>query len=280
MQIKCFLSWVLLVGLSGALFAQTQQNDSPKEQSQFAGDTIGFAQTAQTSSSVSSPSASTTSPVPSGPNAPGSSDIGNEPKQDVRAQASSAVGFAERDPRYKLRPGDVLQLTFSFTPEFNQVLPVQPDGFVSLRDIGDLKVLGMTLPQVRQSLGREYGTILNRPVIAVALKEFERPYFIVSGQVGHPGKYELRGDTTVTEALAMAGGLTEASKHSQVVLYRRQNDRWHETKVIDVKRILAKNDIAEDLSLQPGDMLYVPQNTSSKIKKYIPIPGVGMGITP
>ena len=57
-------------------------------------------------------------------------------------------------------------------------------------------------------------------------------------RVGHPGKYTLRGETTVTfkEGLALAGGLTEKSKHSQVVLFRRVSSQWTEAKVMNVKR--------------------------------------------
>ena len=48
------------------------------------------------------------------------------------------------------------------------------------------------------------------------LKDFEKPYVLASGEVTRPGKYELRGDLTVSEAVAMAGGLTHEARHTQV----------------------------------------------------------------
>src|SRR5437868_7829356 len=182
----------------------------------------------------------------------------------------------QRNPRYQLRPADVVELQFEFSPEFNQMVSVQPDGYISLRGIGDLHVAGETVPELTATLQRQYGTFLHNPVISVVLKEFEKPYFIANGMVGHPGKYDLRGDTTVVEAIAMAGGFTEASKHSQVVLYRRVSQEWLEAKLLDVKSMLNNKNLREDIHLQPGDMIYVPQNRISKIRRYVPSTGLSV----
>jgi polysaccharide export outer membrane protein len=80
---------------------------------------------------------------------------------------------------------------------------------------------------------------------------------------------------TVTEAVAMAGGFTEAAKHSQVLLFRRVSDEWTEAKVINVKKMLKDGNLHEDMHLHPGDMIVVPKNTLSKISKYIPNTSVG-----
>ena len=77
----------------------------------------------------------------------------------------------------------------------------------------------------------------------MALKEFERPYFIVGGEVGKPGKYELRSDTTVAEAVQIAGGLTQQAKHSQVVLFRRVNDDLVETRLLNLKKMLKESSL-------------------------------------
>jgi polysaccharide export outer membrane protein len=194
------------------------------------------------------------------------------PAQDAAAPAASVnkLGFSERHPRYVMRPGDVFDITFEYTPEFNQTVTVQPDGYVTLRDVGDLYVAGLATPDVTQKLGEAYGRILNKPVISILLKDFEKPYFIADGQVGHPGKYELRGDTTVVQAVAMAGGFLPAAKHSNVVLFRRVSDEWVESKVLDVKKMENTHDLTEDMHLRPGDMVFVPKNKISKIQPYLP----------
>jgi polysaccharide export outer membrane protein len=198
--------------------------------------------------------------------------IATAPAQDTAASAASVnkLGFSERHPRYVMRPGDVFDITFEYTPEFNQTVTVQPDGYVTLRDVGDLYVAGLATPDVTQKLGEAYGKILNKPVISILLKDFEKPYFIADGQVGHPGKYELRGDTTVVQAVAMAGGFLSAAKHSNVVLFRRVSDEWVESKVLDVKKMENTHDLTEDMHLRPGDMVFVPKNKISKIQPYLP----------
>jgi polysaccharide biosynthesis/export protein len=185
----------------------------------------------------------------------------------------------ERYPRYELRPGDVLEISFEFTPEFNQVAPVQSDGYITLRGIGDIHVAGNTVPEVQTAVRLAYAKVLQDPAIAVVLKEFEKPYVIIGGQVGHPGKYELRGDMTITQAIAVAGGFNSAAKHSQVVLYRRVSSDLYEAKLVNVKQILKNRDLKEDIYLKPGDTLFVPQNTLSKVRQFVPIPGIGLGAT-
>ena len=162
-----------------------------------------------------------------------------------------------------------MSIEFTFTPDFNQTATVQPDGFITLREVGDMYVQGQTVPQLTDTLKKAYSKILNNPEIAVVPKDFQKPHFTVGGQVGHPGRYELREDTTVSEAVQVAGGLLPSAKHSRAILFRRVSQGWFETKVLDLKSILDKGNYREDVQLQPGDMLYVPKNRFSKIAPFI-----------
>lgn len=125
--------------------------------------------------------------------------------------------------------------------------------------------------ELTEALRTAYKKILHDPVIIVDLKDFEKPYFIVGGEVGHPGKFDLRSDLTVAQAVAIAGGFRETAKHSQVLLFRRVSDDWAEVKKLNLKRMLRAGSLREDPHLQPGDMLFVPKNTISKIQPFISI---------
>ncbi len=203
---------------------------------------------------------------------------GSQPSATPQQQQVTPLQL--RNARYELRPGDILDVGFTFSPEFDQSLTVQPDGFVTLRAAGDLQVAGMTVPQVRTAIAKAYSTVLRDPQVNVVLKDFEKPYFIASGQINRPGKYELRGPMRVTEAIAVAGGFTDAAKQSQVVVYRRISHDWMEGTVVDVKKMLAHKDLNEDLMLRPDDFLYVPQSRYSHLRRFIPAPGVGMTVNP
>jgi len=186
----------------------------------------------------------------------------------------------ERHPLYRLRPSDVVEISFTVAPEFNQTLTVQPDGYVMLKDAGMVEVQGLNLEEFSAAVQKAYRGYLHDPQVAVALKEFERPYFIVGGEVGKPGKYELRSDTTVAEAVQIAGGLTQQAKHSQVVLFRRVNDDLVETRLLNLKKMLKQRSLKEDARLQPGDLVFVPQNSISKIARFLSKPSLSAYISP
>jgi polysaccharide biosynthesis/export protein len=192
----------------------------------------------------------------------------------------STPGLQLRNPRYKLRRGDSFDVDFAMTPEFNQVVAVQPDGYITLKSIGSMYVEGQTVPELTQTLTNAYTKILHEPVIAVSLKDFEKPFFIASGEVARPGKYDLRGDLTVTEGVAIAGGFDDKSKHSQVVLFHPVPTGGFEARIINVKKLMASRDMSEDIRLQPGDMLFVPQNSLSKIKPFLPSSSVSAFMGP
>jgi len=176
----------------------------------------------------------------------------------------------ERHPLYRLSKSDVVDVNFTFSPDFNQSLTVQPDGFVVLRDAGSVFAEGLTLPQLQQALSTAYSGFLHQPEITLTLKDFDKPYFLASGEVARPGKYELRGDVTVNEAIAIAGGFTQQARHSQVVLFRRVSTDVAEAHVLDLKKMLDARDLREDLHLRPGDFIFVPLSRIAKIRKFVP----------
>ncbi len=176
----------------------------------------------------------------------------------------------ERHPLYRLSKSDTVDLNFTFSPDFNQTLTVQPDGFMALKGAGVLLAEGLTIPEMQRAVTDAYRRFLHDPEITVTLKDFEKPYFLASGEVARPGKYELRGDMTASEAVAMAGGFTQQARHSQVVVFRRISADTSESHVIDIKRMLDSHNLSEDLHLQPGDFVFVPQSRVSKIRKFVP----------
>ena len=185
-----------------------------------------------------------------------------------------------RRPLYRLRKSDVVEVDFTFSPRLDQMVTVQPDGFIALKGSELLYAEGETVPELRDSVLRAYTGVLHDPQVTVTLKDFDKPFFIAAGEVGHPGKYELRADTTVTEAVAIAGGFTPRAKHSQVVLFRRVTDEIVESHLLNTKSMLNSRTLGEDMHLQPGDLLFVPQNLISKIRQYLPASNLSMYASP
>jgi polysaccharide export outer membrane protein len=174
-----------------------------------------------------------------------------------------------RDPRYRINKTDVLNVNFLFTPEYDQNLQVQPDGYVIPRGVPQLKAEGMTIPEFTEALQQAYRKLLHEPVITVLPTNVVPAYFIVGGEVHNPGRYTFQGDTTMAQAITLGGGFTPAAKHSEVILFRRINNEWVEGRRVDLKHMLNNGNLAEDIHLQPGDMIYVPKNKISKVQQWL-----------
>jgi polysaccharide export outer membrane protein len=206
----------------------------------------------------------------------------------ILAGASTAMAQQQRAPRlttvteerYRLTPGDVLEVQYRYSPEFNQTVTVQPDGYISLEIGGDLKVAGLTVEQTREAILRKASTRLQDPVATIVLKEFQKPYFVIAGEVALPGKIEMRERVTALQAIMLAGGMKEGARSSQVVVFRRINSDTAEVKLLNLKNIRRTADLENDLTLQPGDMVYVPRDKISKIERFMKLASVAAFMAP
>jgi polysaccharide export outer membrane protein len=183
-----------------------------------------------------------------------------------------------RNPRYQVMRDDVIALSFPLSPELNQTVTIQPDGYITLQNAGSIFIQGMTVPEVAEAVKKAYLNILHDPIVGVDLKDFQRPFFLVSGQVGKPGRYDLREDTTVSEAIAVAGGFLPTAK-TQVFLYHRISPGWVQVKKLSLKDLLNGKNVNEDVQMQPGDMIFVPEKFITNFRKYVPYT-VGLYLNP
>lgn len=95
------------------------------------------------------------------------------------------------------------------------------------------------------------------PQVRVNIKEFSK--ISILGQVAKPGVYELRDKLTVTEAIALAGGLTSLADANRIKIIRIENDGKEKTILVRVKDILKKGRKSQDILLQPNDIVVVPE---------------------
>ena len=179
---------------------------------------------------------------------------------------------------YKLRPGDEFLLSYRITPEFNQDVTLGPDGHANLYIAGDVQLSGLTLQQAHDLIIQKETGKLNEPELSIVLKDFDKPYVVVSGEVIQPGRILIRQEVTALQAVMLAGGFKETSYSSQVLVYRRlgQGD-LAEVHVLDLHRMSKKGQLQHDLVLQPGDMLMVPINKLEHTYRYVRLVPLGLG---
>lgn len=185
---------------------------------------------------------------------------------------------------YRLHLSDVFAIELAFSPEYNQTVTVQPDGYIVLKEVGRVQAAGKTVTELQAAIAQAYTGMLNKPVVSIVLKDFFKPSFYASGEVGKPGRYELRSEVTLMQALSEAGGLlNERANKKQVVVFRPLGNGTYESHVIDVASLLkpkAVNGVTEDVRVLPGDIIYVPQNKLSKVKPFLPNASMGAYLSP
>jgi len=197
-----------------------------------------------------------------------------------RSRTPPRLGTFGTEIRYVLVPGDVFEIQYRYTPEFNQTVTVQPDGYVSLEIGGDVKVAGRNLDQVRKIILTYASKRLASPEVIVVLKEFQKPYVVVAGEVVQPGKFELREKVTAIQAVLLAGGFKDSAKSSQILVFRKLNGETAEVRVLNFRTLKRTSDLENDLTLQPGDMILVPRNRISKIERYVRLASLATFLNP
>ena len=190
----------------------------------------------------------------------------NNPPDALRPSALDGTLGPQASPqlrqreRYHIHEGDQLLVEFTYTPEFNQTLTVQPDGFITLRVGGSVRVAGRTLDEVKSLVENSASVRLNDPVVALTLVDFQHPYFVVAGEALTPTKYELREHLTVLQGLMLAGGIRPSGKEKQVVLIHGLGTADQQISLLDLKDVASRKIFEHDMDLSAGDIIFIPRN--------------------
>jgi polysaccharide export outer membrane protein len=198
----------------------------------------------------------------------------------VAAAAVRADDQLHKRERYTLRPGDSFDLKYRLTPEFNQTVIVQPDGFVNLTMVGDIKVGGLSVEEVHDLVVEKASKRLNNPEVNIVLKEFNKPYVVVAGEVERPGRIDLREDTTAMQAILLAGGFKASGYDTSVYLFRRINGGDAEVRKLNLHNLEKTKDLERDMMLRAGDMLLVPRNKLEKFSRIVKAANLGVYFNP
>ena len=194
--------------------------------------------------------------------------------------ANTGQSQLRQRPRYLLRPGDTLQLQYRLTPDLNQTVSVQPDGYVDLNVAGEVQVGGLTITQAHDLIVAKESDHLNNPELNLILEEFTRPYVVVAGEVAKPGQIEIRDNMTALSAILMSGGFTQSAKSGQVIVFRKFNDTIDEVKQLNLTRVHNTLQLEHDMALQPGDLVLVPHDKVSRLQHYMQVANVGVFFNP
>ncbi len=166
---------------------------------------------------------------------------------------------------YQLGAGDRVRLDIFQVPEYSGEHQVLSDGSLNLPLIGTVPVQGMTLKQASAILSAKYAPIIKRPLVTMTLLSARPLKIAIAGEVSHPGSYTVspsgeQGVPTVTRAVQLAGGITQAADTRQVQVRRARplNMGGEQILTVDLWQLLQTGDLRQDLLLRDGDTVFIP----------------------
>jgi len=176
----------------------------------------------------------------------------------------------EASKDYVLSPNDTLAISVYGEEDLSATVRVSGDGAISYPLLGNIKVAGLTVKGLEDLLTRLLAEdYLVAPQVNVLVKEYAR--ISVIGEVYQPGSYELKENTTLTKAIALAGGFKETANTSKVKIIRDEQGQ-KETTEVDVSQILEKS--APDVTLKGGDTVVVGEYGKVYLMGQVMKPGV------
>lgn len=164
-------------------------------------------------------------------------------------------------PQYRIQTEDVLRINVWGEPDITGEHSVDPQGNINLALIGEVHVADLTHSELIETLSRRLDEYLVDPKIQVTVVNFRKPKVHVVGEVNRPGVSEFKYGDRVMEAIAQAGSFREtADLRSARITHKGQT----ESLPLDLYKLFYQGVMSENLELQDGDAIYVPEDTTRK----------------
>jgi polysaccharide export outer membrane protein len=170
----------------------------------------------------------------------------------VKAQHSTPAASS-----FRIGPEDVLDISVWGDESINRVVPVRPDGKISMPLLSDLEAAGLTPDELRSVIAKRLTEYITDPQVSVIVKEVHSFKISVIGEVKIPGRYELKSRTTVLDVLAQAGGFNEFAARTRIFILREDGETLKRIP-FDYERFVSGNGATQHFNLRPGDIVVVP----------------------
>jgi polysaccharide export outer membrane protein len=161
---------------------------------------------------------------------------------------------------YIIGPGDTLQVFVWRNPELTATVPVRPDGKISTPLVEDMIAVGKNPTVLARDIEKVLTEYVRSPQVNVIVTQPVSSFSQVKvvGQVTNPRSLAFREGMTVLDAILEVGGLGTYAAGNRARIMRMQNGKQIEIKV-KVQSLVNKGDLSQNLRLQPGDVLVIPE---------------------
>jgi len=158
---------------------------------------------------------------------------------------------------YRIGIEDVLDIAVWNVAELQKTVPVRPDGKISLPLVNDVVAAGLTPMELRNLLTEKIAAYVQNPDVSVVVREIRSLKVSVIGQVRTPGRYDLRGPSTVLDALALAGGFTEFAARRKITILRSSGNTVQRLR-FNYDAAVSKGSVTSNVFVKAGDIVVVP----------------------
>jgi polysaccharide export outer membrane protein len=172
--------------------------------------------------------------------------------------SATMPGNSQAYATIKIGPGDLLEITVFDVPEMTQQVRVGADGKAELELLGNTTLGGLTAQEAAETIARELRgrKFLLQPEVNVLVKEFASQGVSVTGEVQHPGVYQVLGPRSLLDVVSMAGGLTNVAD-TRITVKRRSGTEDKLT--VKLKNDDADVSLSNNVQVYPGDLIVVPR---------------------
>jgi len=162
---------------------------------------------------------------------------------------------------YLLQPGDLVELQVYRENDMSRILRISSQGSIAFPLIGNINIAGMTVNQAESTIENKLKSYLKNPSVSLLIKEYANKTVYVLGQVKKPSSINIPPEKAMTllEAITSAGGFTDIAAISKVKILRMEQGQQRSFEV-DVSQITKEGNKQLDISLKPGDVVFVPQS--------------------
>jgi polysaccharide export outer membrane protein len=167
-----------------------------------------------------------------------------------------SLAFADPLPRFELGPEDVLEISVWKDEALTRQVMVRPDGKISFPLIGDIQVSGLNVEELRQRVQKKLQKYVPDAPVSVLLVKIASPKIYIIGKVNRPGVFIMGQPLSITQALAMAGGVTLFAG-DKVLIIRSENGQ-QKTIVVNFEKIADGKNLSENIFLKPDDTIIIP----------------------
>lgn len=180
---------------------------------------------------------------------------------DTYPELPAASGDAQYATRYRIAPGDTVQIFVWRNPEVSTEVPVRPDGLLSAPLLEELPAAGKTPAELARDVEKELGTYLRDPLVTVIVNGFVGTYreqIRVLGEASEPQSLLYRDSMTLLDLMIAVGGLTTFADGNDATLVRIEDGKQSQYRV-RIGDLIRDGDISANVDMRPGDVVIIPE---------------------